>query len=115
MLRGMLRHERNRKPALRWMGPYRVVECRSNYIFLVEDLCSGKTQEVHGRRLKFFRNKDFEVDEEVLNHIAYQTGELLVIDKFLDIRRNKATVELLIKWRGFTEDETDWITHESLR
>ena len=84
-------------------------------MFLVEDLCSGKTQEVHGRRLKFFRNKDFEVDEEVLNHIAYQAGELLVIDSFLDIRRNKGTVELLIKWRGFTEDETDWVTHESLR
>ena len=115
VLRGILQRERTHKPSLKWMGPYRVLECRSDYIFLVESLLNGKKEEVHGRRLKFFRNKDFKVTEEVLNHLAYQEGELLVIDEFLDIRSTQGSIELLVKWRGFSEIETDWVSLQSLR
>ena len=58
VLRGILQRERTKKPSLKWLGPYRVIECRSDYIFIVEDLLDGKKTEVHCRRLKFFRNKD---------------------------------------------------------
>lgn len=50
---------------------------------------------MHGRRLKFFRNKDFEVTEEVRNHLAYQENELLVVKSFDDIRMDGGIVELL--------------------
>ena len=59
VLKGLLQRERGRKPSLHWNGPFRVVECRSNYIFLIEDLLLGKKEEVHGRRLKFFQNKSY--------------------------------------------------------
>ena len=49
-------------------------------------------QEFHGRRLKLFRSKDFEVTDEVLNHLAYQSGELLVVESFIDIRRKQGQV-----------------------
>ena len=87
VLRGSFHKIRGTKPAVKWTGPYRVVSCMTEYIFLVEDLLSGKRMEVHGRRLKFFRNKDFEVTEEVRNHLAYQQNELLVVNEFQDIRQ----------------------------
>lgn len=115
VLRGVMQHERTRKPSLKWIGPYRIIECRSEYIFLVEDLVNGKKQEVHGRRLKFFRNKHFQVSEELVNHLAYQTGELLVVEIFTDIRCKQDVTELQIKWRGFAEEESDWVSLALLR
>ena len=108
-------YERTRKPSIKWVGPYRVVECRSDYIYLLEDLINGKKWEVHGRRLKFFRNKDYQVEEEVLNHLAYQAGELLVVDSFTDIRQDHCVIEIRVKWRGFAEEESDSVTLSSLR
>jgi len=108
VLRGVLRKEKGGKASVKWRGPFRVVACRSEYIFLIKDLLSGNELEVHGRRLKFFRNKDFEVTEEVRNHLAYQENELLVVRSFEDIRANAGTVELLVHWRGFEKDESSW-------
>lgn len=38
ILRGLLQRERGRKPALRWKQPYRVTDCRSEYLFEIENL-----------------------------------------------------------------------------
>jgi len=115
VLRGVLQRERGRKPSLRWKGPHRVVECRSDYIFLIENLLTSKKEEVHGRRLKFYRNKDFEVSEALKDHLSYQQNELLVIERFDGIRRNHGDLELKVKWRGFSEDEQDWVSLSTLR
>ncbi len=115
VLRGIKSNEQTKKPALKWLGPYRVVECRSDYVFVIESLLDGTKEESHGRRLKFFRNSDFNVTEELLNHLSYQKGELLVVHEFLDIRRRRGQVELEVKWRGFGNEETDWVTLKSLQ
>ena len=59
----------------------------------------------------FFRNKDYGVTEELKEHLSYQQNELLVID---DIRRNHGDIELEVKWRGFTDEETDWVALSTL-
>lgn len=115
VLRGLLQRERGRKPALRWKEPYRVSDCRSEYIFQIEDLLSGKKSLAHGRRLKFFRNQDFDVSEEVLDHLAYQENELLVIEQIEDIRRRGGEIELLVTWKGFGPEESDWVALHQLR
>ena len=75
----------------------------------------GKKTKIQSRRLRFFRNKDYRVSEEILEHLEYQTGELLVVESITDIRRDRGTVELQVEWRGFTEDESDWVPISSLR
>jgi len=93
----------------------KIIECRSDYIFIVEDLLSGERNEVHGRRLKLFRNKDYNVTQEVLDHLQYQQGELLVIKEFHGIRKIDGQVELLVEWKGFTDSEKDWVAYPSLK
>lgn len=110
VLRGVLQRERGMKPSLRWKGPFRVVKCRSEYIFTIVDLLPDKNEEAHGRRLKLFRNKDFEVTQELKYHLAYQKDELLIIDKFDDNRDHNGTIEVQVKWKGFSEEENDWVT-----
>lgn len=115
VLRGTMQGKSGRKPALKWHGPFRVVECRSEYIFVIEHLVSGKREEAHGRRLRFFRNSSFNVTEELLNHLEYQAGELYLIEEFTGIRRKGTQFEIRVKWRGFPETESDWIKYSSLQ
>ena len=115
VLRGVMERERAKKPALRWKGPYRVVRCLSDYIFVIEHLITGNKQQAHGRRLKFFRNSTFEVSEDLKEHLEYQDGEMLVVDRIDDIRLHNGVPEVQVTWKGFGPEETDWVNLESMR
>lgn len=80
-------------------------EMQEQLYFEVENILSGVTEEVHGRRLKFLRNKSSEVEEEVRNHLSYQQDELLTIKDFDDIRNLNGQIEILVHWRGLSEEE----------
>lgn len=115
VLKGRLNRHQGRKPCLKWTGPYRVIGYMSDYIFEVEDILSKKSEELHGRRLKCFRNKSFQVTEEVRNHLSYQRDELLVVKEFEDIRNNDGSIEILFHWRGFPAEEAEWTSLEALQ
>lgn len=106
--------KRGKKLRLTWLGPYRVTECKSDYLFEVEDLLTHEKATAHGRRLKHFRNADFEVTTDVTHHLEYQRGELMVIESFEDVRMTDGKAECLVKWRGFSNSENDWLTAELL-
>ena len=73
------------------------------------------TEEVHGRRLKFFRNRDFNVTEKLRDHLLYQQDELLVIERFEGIKQESGEISCEVKWRGFSSDENDWVSIDILR
>lgn len=72
-------------------------------------MVTGENTEAHWRRLKLFRNKDFDVSEEVFNHAAYEENELLVVKEFQDIRKKNGQVQILVNWKSFGEEKNDWI------
>jgi len=108
VLWGVKQRSIQRKLSLPWQGPRRVFRVLSDYLFETEDLRTLKKTVVHGSRLKFFRNSDYEVTEECLNQLAYQEGELCVVHELLDIRVHQGTPELLVKWKGFEDEEPGW-------
>ena len=103
------------KLSLKWTGPFRVTRVLSNFLYELEDLRNGLKEVVHGSRVKFFRNKDYEVTEECLNQLAYQDGELCMIDSILDLRELEGTAELLVKWRGFDDETPSWEDYNTMR
>ncbi|CEO95672.1 hypothetical protein PBRA_009680 [Plasmodiophora brassicae] len=93
---------------LKWRGPYRVTDVHSGYVFEVEDIISGDKHVVHGSRLQFYCDKNLNITEELREQIAYDNAKW-EIDTISDARMNREqTLELLIKWRGFSEDESSW-------
>jgi hypothetical protein len=108
VLRGVLPRHQHPKLALRWVRPYRVTHVLSGFIYVLEDLLTGKCQEVHARRIRFFRNSDFCVTQTVLDHLSYQAGELHTIEKFVGIREWHASVEVKARWSGHESWEDTW-------
>jgi hypothetical protein len=92
VLSAVVSRNRKSKLSLQWTGPHRVTKCSSDYIFDVQDLLTGGTCEVHGTRLKFYRNKGLEEDNELHEHLAYQQGELFAVERFTDIREHEGVL-----------------------
>lgn len=76
VLRGVFPRRQHPKLALRWIGPYRIIQVLSDFVYVLQHVVSGDKHETHGSRIQFFRNSDFEVTKEVREHVEYQSGEL---------------------------------------
>lgn len=62
VLRGVVRRTGS-KLQIHWFGPMRVTSCFSDYLFELQDLRSLTRNTVHGSKVRFFSNKDFQITE----------------------------------------------------
>jgi hypothetical protein len=116
VLTAVLSRNRKNKLSLHWHGPHRVTKCASDYVFEVQEIKTGSTREVHGTRLKFFRNADLGEDTtELMEHLSYQDGELCVVEEFTDLREHEGAIQLMAKWRGFAEVENTWEDYQVMQ
>ena len=108
VLRGVRAGQHKSKLALRWTGPYSVVQVLSDFIFVLEHLLSGERTEVHGTQIILFRNSSFEVTEEVVGHLHHQEGELQNVSDFVGFRTHQGIPQVKVSWQGFEADEDSW-------
>ncbi|KAH7462147.1 Gag-Pol polyprotein [Phytophthora ramorum] len=97
------------KLSVRWCGPARITSTISNWIFLVENLITGDTREVHATRLKFYADSSSEVTEGLLQHVAHNS-EGHVVDTLRDARYDVKAKQFpfFVHWRGLSELEDSW-------
>lgn len=62
------------KLCLRCRGPRQVVKELSDYVFRVEDLHNGNFNDVHGTRLKFYRERDLDKMATMPYFLSSETG-----------------------------------------
>ena len=98
-----------KKLKARWQGPKRITSVLSGWVFETEDILNGKKELVHASRIKFFSEKDLEITEEIKNQIAYN-NDSLEIERVKDYKydKEKKNIYLLIKWKGFSDEENTW-------
>lgn len=70
----------------------------------VETLRTSEHLEVHGARLKFFRNKMYETTTDPLEHIDFQMNKLCRVREITVIQLEKGSLKLGV-WRKGLEDE----------
>jgi hypothetical protein len=80
---------RRSKLQIRWLGPRRVVQAATDWVFVVEDLRDGKESTHHVSRLKQFAAKDLLVTQDLLDHVAYVEGGHIV-EELRNCRFDKA-------------------------
>lgn len=98
-----------------WRGPYRVVDTKSDFVYVLEHLVTKKQHAVHASRMKFYHDKDLNITEEVLSHTVKQ-GMLMDVDKLQSIKWNPDSkrFEIQVSWLGFEDWETSWESFSSL-
>ena len=97
------------KLQVQWMGPRRIVEAVSDWVFVTEDLrCVTRTTQ-HASRLKMFAASDLMVTQNLIDHISYVEGGYLV-EALVDCKFDRATKQwfVLVKWVGIDELENSW-------
>jgi len=97
------------KLQITWLGPRRIVEVLSDWVFIVEDLRDGSRSTHHASRLKHYAAAAAGVTQDLLDHVAYVEGGHLV-EELRDCRFNRATKQwdIQVKWMGLDELETSW-------
>jgi hypothetical protein len=115
VLRVVLPCHQHPKLALRWVGPCRIVQVLTDFIFILQHLVTGGKCEVHGSRILFFRTSDFDVAKEVIEHLEYQTRELYTVSEFVDVRVWQGSVEVKARWRGHEAWESTWESAKAMR
>ena len=46
--------------------------------------------------------------------MAYQANDLLVVESFQSIRKKDCLIEILVQWKGFDKNESNWVSITSL-
>lgn len=100
---------RRSKLQICWLGPRRVVQAITDWVFVVEDLRNGVLSEHHISRLKFYAASDLNVTQALMDHIAYVEGGHIV-EELRDCKFDKMSKAwtILVKWRGLAELENSW-------
>jgi hypothetical protein len=95
----------------RWKGPFRITRVVNESVFEVENLITGSCKEVHYVRLRPYNDAD--LNAQIKEHLQYHT-QCFEVKEILKERDNKGTKELLVKWRGFEEEEATWEPLETI-
>ena len=90
------------KLQVRWHGPMRVINIKSEWTFRVEDLVYGRTYLRHASMMKKYSDPGLLVTEELRQQLAHDDNQFHTVGTILDWRVNASNVvELLIQWEGF--------------
>jgi Chromo (CHRromatin Organisation MOdifier) domain len=91
-------------------GPAPRRECKSDYVFVVENLLTEELKIAHAMRLRLYQDKELNVTAELAQATELNDHELYVVSKILDARYNVQDMfhELLVAWRSFSVEETTW-------
>lgn len=91
------------KLALRWRGPRRIVKAISDYVFEVEDLRTGLSEEIHGCRLKFYHDPSLNT-EAVMSHVlSSETG--MVVSRLMRLEEHDDELYAVVRWKGLPHSE----------
>ena len=89
--------------------PKRIVEVKSDWVFVVENLLNSKREIVHSRRLMFNKAKldGKEVDDSLFKYAEHSEALYQTAHQTVDIREDTAGLELKVEWLGLP-DENDY-------
>jgi hypothetical protein len=64
---------------VKWKGPRRVVSVESDYVFVVENLLTKVLKAAHATRLRFYKDKELNVTEELVQAAEHNDHQLYVV------------------------------------
>ena len=90
-----------------WTGPYQVLECQSDWDFVIKHLITGKKFHAHSARLKYYCDKELKVTADLKHQIAHDEMRYKVT-QFLGHQLEDGNYKLHTQWQGFDAEEATW-------
>jgi hypothetical protein len=97
----------SRRSVPRWTGPYRVLECISDWEFVIQHLVTNDKFSAHCSRLKYYCDKDLNVTADLKFQITHDEMRYRV-SRILNHRVVEGCYEFLTQWEGFDEEDSTW-------
>jgi len=92
------------KLALRWRGPRRILNVVSKWIYTVEDLRTGVTEDVHATRLRFYCDHSLDTNA-IMSHVLYSERGM-EISRLLKLSESPSGDLLVrVRWYGLLPDQ----------
>ena len=95
------------KLTVTWTGPARVLGFTTPLVANIQNLVTGKVNNIHVSRLKFYNSATLDVTEELKEHLTYQQKTLYLVEAFKKVRRSsRRKFDVLVSWVGFPGEDT---------
>ena len=107
------RTTRRDKTAPLWMGPGLVVAAHNERSFVVQDLVNGASSVVHAEHLRRYADSSLIITDQLRSFVAAQ-AIITRVDAITNHQRTDGNWRLLVKWFGFTDEESTWEPLDSL-
>lgn len=91
------------KLCLRWRVPRRVTKCLSDYVFQVEDLRNGATDDVHGTKQKFYADDSLDVGAILSHVVSFEAG--IPVSRLLRLVEQDGKLLYMVHWKGLKTSE----------
>ena len=88
-------------------GPRRVVDTVSEFVYVVEDLLTGKRTVAPASRLRQYAEGQLEMTADLQAQIAYDEHGLCV-ERITAWCSRDAGIQLRVHWLGFEDGEATW-------
>jgi hypothetical protein len=90
-----------------WTGPYKLLECKSDWEYVIQHLVTGDKFSAHSSRLKYYCDKDLNVTADLKFQITHDEMRYTV-KNFSNHRSVDGNFEFLTQWEGFDEEDSTW-------
>ena len=91
------------KRDFRWRGHRRILKVLSDYLFQVEDLRNGMLRDIHGSRLKFYRDASQDT-EVIMSHVlSSETG--MPVAHLLCLIESHDGLKVFVLWKGLPDSQ----------
>lgn len=94
---------RGQKLSLRWRGPRRIVSAKSDYVYHVEDLRTGLTEDIHIGRLKFYSDDSLDTTAIMSHNISSETG--MTAARLMGTEESPDGLLVHVRWKGLPHSE----------
>lgn len=99
----------NHKLQSKWKGPMRVIEARSDLVFVLEDINDARTLTAHAQRLVPYpiTTRTKQALLELKQQAADYDTTYHLVDVIKGVRKRGREFEVLVKWLGFDADQDE--------
>lgn len=91
-----------------WVGPRRVTEVLSDYIFKVEHLLTQDTEDIHISRIKHYADALVGTTAQMKEIADFSDRVWYSVDKIKDVRETDGNYEALVSWKGLSTSGDSW-------